>query len=82
MLLFIMNNIIVRMSMFLIAVIDSWGKPPSSVLEGNLNWLGSYDQCRSIVSPNNPNSTFDSFEGQYCLVNIAQRPSSLFVRNS
>ena len=38
------------------------GKPPPGLLAGNLNWLGSYDECLAIDV--NVNSTV--FSGRYC----------------
>jgi len=29
-------------------VLDSWGKPPSRILSGNLVWLGAYDECVAV----------------------------------
>jgi hypothetical protein len=44
-------------------VFDNIGKPPTGVLNGNINWLGSYKACRDIqVSLNNT----EEFHGKYC----------------
>ena len=29
-------------------VIDSFGKPPSGILQGSLNWVGEYVECKNI----------------------------------
>lgn len=36
------------MSSPLAKYIDSWAKPPSRVLHGNIRWLGAYDECKEI----------------------------------
>ena len=38
------------------------GKPPPGLLDGNLNWLGSYDECLAIDVHVNSSS----FNGRYC----------------
>lgn len=56
-------------------VIDSFGKLPSGIMNGNLAWLGDFDECRNI--------THENFTGQYALlvksmsVNDIFRPSLL-----
>ncbi|XP_041453975.1 nose resistant to fluoxetine protein 6-like [Lytechinus variegatus] len=32
-------------------VFDAFGKPQAGILQGNLRWLGHYDECRSIIVP-------------------------------
>ncbi|XP_030831493.1 nose resistant to fluoxetine protein 6 [Strongylocentrotus purpuratus] len=32
-------------------VFDAFGKPQAGILQGNLHWLGHYDECRSIKVP-------------------------------
>jgi len=52
-----------------LAMIDSIGKPESGVLQGNLKWLGAYDQCRSVKATEmntTTNMTESLFDGKYC----------------
>ena len=60
---------------FIFSVIDAAGKPPADLLDGDINWLGDYEECLAIHS----NLTFNSsvtlnpvpaFNGEYCLVGI------------
>ena len=37
---------------------DSWGKPGSGILSGNLKWFGAFGQCIEIP------------DAKYCLVNV------------
>ncbi|KAK3592290.1 hypothetical protein CHS0354_032680 [Potamilus streckersoni] len=46
--------------------LDAIGKPPSGILDGQLLWLGSYDQCVDAKTFN----TTTEFRGQYCLADI------------
>lgn len=49
----------------LVPVLDSFGKPASGILAGNLAWLGHFDQCMSI----------ESF--RHCLVGMGANLSTL-----
>jgi len=52
-----------------LAMIDSIGKPESGVLQGNLKWLGAYDQCRSVKATEMNTTTKIAeylFDGKYC----------------
>ena len=40
-------------------------KPPPGLLSGVTSFLGDYDQCLSVKSPENAN---EEFNGQYCLL--------------
>lgn len=42
-------------------MIDANAKLPSGILSGNINQLGDFDECLSVVARNN------DFRGQYCL---------------
>ncbi|KAK3592293.1 hypothetical protein CHS0354_032683 [Potamilus streckersoni] len=46
--------------------LDAMGKPPSGISDGQLLWLGSYDQCVDAKALNNATM----FRGQYCLADI------------
>ena len=55
------------------------GKPGSGILEGNFQWLGSFEQCKSATE----DLTIDvPFNAQYCLapvVRIRSTFSGFFV---
>ncbi|KAJ8316917.1 hypothetical protein KUTeg_004821 [Tegillarca granosa] len=56
-------------------MLDAMGKIPSDVLEGNLNWYGSFDECvkvQAVVKNNSSRSVAQEFPfvGKYCLANI------------
>lgn len=46
-----------------IVVVDALGKLPAGVMRGNLNLIGSYDECANIKAKIQ-NST--AFGGRYC----------------
>lgn len=46
-------------------VVDSMAKPPPGLLSGVTSFLGDFDQCISVTSPE---STSEPFHGQYCLL--------------
>ncbi|KAL3870699.1 hypothetical protein ACJMK2_038743 [Sinanodonta woodiana] len=46
--------------------LDAMGKPPSGILDGQILWLGSYDECVDANVLNNATQ----FRGQYCLADI------------
>jgi hypothetical protein len=59
-------------------VFDNIGKPPSGVLNGNINWLGSYKACRAIeVSLNDK----PAFHGKYCRTTLGFPLEDLPVLN-
>ena len=53
------------------AVLDAQGTPPSGILEGNIHWLGSYEQCMRVKATawthmlNDTYLTHD-FDANYC----------------
>lgn len=54
-------------------MLDSMGKPPSGLLQGNIFWLGNYDQCITIEVDTRTNATIEhktKFTGEYCLIEI------------
>ena len=52
-------------------MVDSFGKPGSGILDGNLQWFGSFEQCKSAADYKNPSANVD-FSGLYCLSMIQQ----------
>ncbi|KAI6187919.1 Nose resistant to fluoxetine protein 6 [Aphelenchoides besseyi] len=44
--------------------VDSFGKMPSGISEGNYHWLGDYEQCQMLKNSG-------VFNGRYCLVDFA-----------
>lgn len=54
---------------------DNIGKPPTGILKGNINWVGSYKSCKAIeVSKEN-----SSFHGKYCRTSLSFNLDSLAV---
>ena len=51
----------------LLSVVDSMGKPGSGILDGNLQWLGSFEQCKAATDGT---GTDVSFNTQYCLAPV------------
>ena len=59
------------MKVNLVSAIDSWGKVPPGILQGNFNWLGSYGECTNLTAkakPSTPNGTESKLRGKYCTV--------------
>lgn len=53
-------------------MIDSWGKIPSGILEGNIHALGSFSECLDLERNE------QKYESQYCLAEIALKIDGLF----
>jgi hypothetical protein len=54
--------------LFYIIVLDTFGKPPSGIIEGNLLWLGEYSECINISQP------FYNWHGKYCYISKPTDP--------
>lgn len=50
-------------------MIDSWGRLPAGILQGNLKDLGNYDECIRVDQP--MANTGQSLRGKYCLAKLA-----------
>eukprot|EP00058_Branchiostoma_floridae_P014623 XP_002600111.1 hypothetical protein BRAFLDRAFT_66620 [Branchiostoma floridae] len=61
-------------------MLDAGGKPPSGILEGNFNWLGSYSQCVNVTKKGF-GSTFDAKYYIATLVPVP-KPAQLAVEAS
>ncbi|XP_035683589.1 nose resistant to fluoxetine protein 6-like [Branchiostoma floridae] len=61
-------------------MLDAGGKPPSGILEGNFNWLGSYSQCVNVTKKGF-GSTFDAKYYIATLVPVP-KPAQLSVEAS
>ncbi|GIX95608.1 NRF domain-containing protein [Caerostris extrusa] len=51
-------------------MLDSYGKPESGILLGNLNWIGEYDECVTAHAPEKENTSIGGFHGKYCTMQI------------
>ncbi|GIY73997.1 NRF domain-containing protein, partial [Caerostris extrusa] len=51
-------------------MLDSYGKPGSGILLGNLNWVGEYDECINAYAPQKENTSIGGFHGKYCTMQI------------
>ena len=49
-------------------MLDSWAKPERGILNGNLNWIGAYDECLNVTIPASSDPTLN-FSPQYCTLN-------------
>lgn len=58
---------------FELIVVDSWGKIPSGVLQGNLYGLGSFSECLNIQRNN------EKYQSQYCLATITTNLKELLA---
>ena len=59
-------------------VVDAAGKIGSGILDGNIGWVGSYDECLDVTATkaNQNNVTEVMFTGQYCVTTIGLSASS------
>ena len=60
-------------------VVDSMGKLPPGVMDGNTNWLGSYSECTNVtVNYTDIKTRWKYFTGRYCDVKVAMANSVRF----
>jgi len=45
-------------------VIDAWGKPTPGILNGQILWVGDYDECLNTRSKHESSDL--TFQGRYC----------------
>ena len=58
-------------------MIDAMGKPSSGLMNYQLNWLGSFDECRAIqATVNVSGKRVSPFSGRYCTASIGQQQVS------
>ena len=57
-----------HMTMF--TVLDAFGKLPSGLAQGDLQWLGAYDECRSIKQTYIQRNVTETMQGKYCMTAI------------
>ena len=51
-------------------MIDAAAKPPADFLDGDITWLGDYEECLAIHSNLTEDTAIAPFDGEYCLVGI------------
>lgn len=53
-------------------ILDSWGKPlPSGLLNGNIFWLGNYDECINLLyQERNRSFVHQPINTQYCKISV------------
>ncbi|GFO30228.1 hypothetical protein PoB_005673300 [Plakobranchus ocellatus] len=59
-----LSNGLVNGQMWAMQMVDSWGKPESSILKGNLLFMGNNDECRDVHYTNT--STSANVQGNTC----------------
>uniref|UniRef100_A0A9J2Q3Z0 Nose resistant-to-fluoxetine protein N-terminal domain-containing protein n=1 Tax=Ascaris lumbricoides TaxID=6252 RepID=A0A9J2Q3Z0_ASCLU len=64
------NAKIVNENFWIITWLDSLGKMPSAISEGNHHWLGDYEQCMELKKSG-------LFDGRYCLMQLEVPDSDL-----
>ena len=58
------------------------GKPGSEILDGNVEWLGSFEQCKAATEAKGSNVSFNT---QYCLApmvsqdNFEKKDTTYFI---
>ena len=54
-----------------VAVIDAVGKPGSNLLNAQLTWVGSYEECLSVQAQvNRSGEIIYPYKGQYCIASL------------
>ncbi|GFR60235.1 endonuclease-reverse transcriptase [Elysia marginata] len=66
--LHMMANGIATGQMWALQMLDSWGKPESSILKGNTAFLGNNAECRGVHYTNT--KTFVNVQGNMCRMSI------------
>ncbi|GFU10858.1 nose resistant to fluoxetine protein 6 [Trichonephila clavipes] len=67
-LLYVFENL--KSGEWAIKMLDSYGKPESGVLNGNIKWLGEYKECLDVRAPPKPYENVGGFQGKYCTLQI------------
>ncbi|GFU16199.1 nose resistant to fluoxetine protein 6 [Nephila pilipes] len=65
---FVFENL--KSGIWAMKMLDSYGKPESGVLIGNVKWLGEYNECLDIQAPPKPYENVGHFQGKYCTLQI------------
>jgi hypothetical protein len=55
--------------------LDAFGKPESGIFDGNLFWLGDYNECTSIIVKT------VAFKGKYCKISNPTSQPTVSFRN-
>ena len=55
-----MTNLALEPEMVSLLVVDAFGKQPSNLDRGHVQWVGSYDQCRAVTKR----------DTSYCIVRL------------
>jgi hypothetical protein len=66
----ILINATVKRELWALKVFDAWGKPlPSGLLNGNIFWIGNYDECvNPLYQENNRSFVRQPIDTQYCML--------------
>lgn len=73
-----------------ISVIDSWGKLEPGFFQGNIRWLGDFDECMNITVSTN-GSLPEDFNTRYCstaiptpvsIINLCDCDTVIIIRHS
>ncbi|KAG8181950.1 hypothetical protein JTE90_026891 [Oedothorax gibbosus] len=54
-------------------MLDSYAKPERGIFQGNLHWLGDFNECVGVYAPRKIteyNKTVGDFHGQYCTLTV------------
>lgn len=58
-------------SQWSLKLFDSFGKPESGILQGNVKWIGDYEECIEVRAWNHNSSTIGNYRGKYCTVTFS-----------
>lgn len=64
------TNALKKKKMWALSVIDAFGKPPSGLLSGNVQWRGEYSECINTTEP------YSDWHGKYCSISKPTDPSN------
>ncbi len=60
-------------------MLDAVGKPGVGLLNGNINWVGGYKECKQTIGPVNAEGK-PLFTGKYCRSSLSIPKSLIPVR--
>ncbi|CAF1378949.1 unnamed protein product, partial [Didymodactylos carnosus] len=64
----VLSRAVLNKETWALKFLDSWGKPAAGLLQGNIFWLGSYEECLSNMYQMNKTYLSQPFQGQYCTI--------------
>ncbi|XP_053380930.1 nose resistant to fluoxetine protein 6-like isoform X2 [Mercenaria mercenaria] len=75
---------LIRNEDWAVRMFDSMGKPGSDLLDGNIRWIGNWEECRGVVATeyyDNYTTVLHPYKGKYCTGYIPiQPPQQVYIQ--